>query len=47
MMNTNGRRIAEDEEFVRRLAGYMPGFELYLQFDSLVPSTLRNCVARI
>ena len=42
MMNTNGRRIAEDEEFVRRLAAYMPGFELYLQFDSLVPSTLQE-----
>ncbi len=42
MMNTNGRRIAEDEAFVRQLAGYMPGFELYLQFDSLEPSTLRE-----
>jgi uncharacterized radical SAM superfamily Fe-S cluster-containing enzyme/prolipoprotein diacylglyceryltransferase len=42
MLNTNGQRIAEDEAFVRRLAGYMPGFELYLQFDSLVPSTLRE-----
>ncbi len=34
MVNTNGVRIAQDEEFVRRLAGYMPDFELYLQFDS-------------
>lgn len=34
MVNTNGIRIAEDREFVRRLAGYMPDFELYLQFDS-------------
>ena len=42
MLNTNGRRIAKDEEFVRRLATYMPGFELYLQFDSLVPSTLQE-----
>ncbi|MCX6903350.1 MAG: radical SAM protein [Verrucomicrobia bacterium] len=42
MLNTNGRRIAEDAEFVRRLATYMPGFELYLQFDSLVPSTLQE-----
>ena len=41
MMNTNGRRIAEDEDFTRRLAAYRPGFELYLQFDSLVPSTLK------
>jgi 7,8-dihydro-6-hydroxymethylpterin dimethyltransferase len=42
MMNTNGQRIAADEAFVRRLAAYMPGFELYLQFDSLVPSTLQE-----
>ena len=35
MVNTNGLRIAKDAEFVERLAGYMPGFELYLQFDSL------------
>ena len=34
MVNTNGIRIAQDEEFARRLAGYMPDFELYLQFDS-------------
>ena len=35
MVNTNGLRIAREPEFVERLAGYMPGFELYLQFDSL------------
>ena len=35
MVNTNGLRIAKEPEFVERLAGYMPGFELYLQFDSL------------
>ena len=34
MVNTNGIRIAEDEAFARRLATYMPDFELYLQFDS-------------
>jgi uncharacterized radical SAM superfamily Fe-S cluster-containing enzyme len=34
MVNTNGIRIAQDKEFVSRLAGYMPDFELYLQFDS-------------
>ena len=34
MVNTNGVRIANDEQFAVRLAGYMPGFELYLQFDS-------------
>jgi len=34
MVNTNGVRIAASEEFTARLASYMPGFELYLQFDS-------------
>jgi uncharacterized radical SAM superfamily Fe-S cluster-containing enzyme len=34
MVNTNGIRIAEDEAFATRLAGYMPDFEIYLQFDS-------------
>jgi uncharacterized radical SAM superfamily Fe-S cluster-containing enzyme len=34
MVNTNGLKIAESEEFTRRLAGYMPDFEVYLQFDS-------------
>ncbi|MFN8012827.1 MAG: radical SAM protein [Holophagaceae bacterium] len=35
MVNTNGLRIAQDEAFAARLASYMPGFELYLQWDSL------------
>jgi len=35
MVNTNGIRIAQDEEFAKRLAKYMPQFEIYLQFDSL------------
>jgi len=35
MVNTNGVRIAADETFAKRLAEYMPDFELYLQFDSL------------
>ena len=35
MVNTNGIRIAQDEEFARRLADFMPQFEIYLQFDSL------------
>src|SRR6187455_21795 len=35
MVNTNGIRIAESEEFAARLAAYQPGFEIYLQFDSL------------
>ena len=34
MVNTNGIRIAQDEDFAKRLADYMPDFEVYLQFDS-------------
>ena len=34
MVNTNGLKIAESEEFTARLAEYMPDFEIYLQFDS-------------
>jgi uncharacterized radical SAM superfamily Fe-S cluster-containing enzyme len=35
MVNTNGLRIAKDAEFAARLKQYEPGFEVYLQFDSL------------
>ncbi len=35
MLNTNGLRIAQDPAFAERLAQYAPGFEIYLQFDSL------------
>lgn len=35
MVNTNGLRIAQEPDFAARLAHYQPGFELYLQFDSL------------
>jgi len=35
MINTNGLRIAKEPEFAERLAAYQPGFEVYLQFDSL------------
>jgi uncharacterized radical SAM superfamily Fe-S cluster-containing enzyme len=35
MVNTNGLRIAREPEFAAKLAEYQPGFELYLQFDSL------------
>jgi uncharacterized radical SAM superfamily Fe-S cluster-containing enzyme len=35
MVNTNGVKIAHDADMARRLAEYMPGFEIYLQFDSL------------
>jgi 7,8-dihydro-6-hydroxymethylpterin dimethyltransferase len=42
MLNTNGIRIAQDEDFVRELAAFKPGFEVYLQFDSLRPSVLKH-----
>lgn len=35
MLNTNGIRIAQEPDFARRLASFKPGFEVYLQFDSL------------
>jgi uncharacterized radical SAM superfamily Fe-S cluster-containing enzyme len=35
MINTNGLRIARESGFAERLAQFMPGFEVYLQFDSL------------
>lgn len=40
MLNTNGIRIAKDLEFTKRLASYMPDFEVYLQFDSFKPQAL-------
>jgi uncharacterized radical SAM superfamily Fe-S cluster-containing enzyme len=42
MLNTNGIRIAQDPVFVEKLASFKPGFEVYLQFDSLRPSVLKN-----
>ncbi|MBI3509688.1 MAG: radical SAM protein [Bacteroidetes bacterium] len=42
MLNTNGIRIAKEEEFVKRLAEYMPDFEIYLQFDSFRPDVLKK-----
>ena len=35
MVNTNGVRIAREDGFAEKLAAYAPGFEIYLQFDSL------------
>ncbi|OGO88033.1 MAG: hypothetical protein A2Y15_03190 [Clostridiales bacterium GWF2_36_10] len=35
MLNTNGIKLAEDIEFVKKLAPLTSGFEIYLQFDSL------------
>lgn len=42
MINTNGVRIASDREFVKQLAAIRPGFEVYLQFDSLEKAALEN-----
>ena len=41
MLNTNGVKIANDADFARRLKDYMPGFEVYLQFDSLKSEPLK------
>ena len=42
MVNTNGVRIAQDEEFVKRLADCAEDFEVYLQFDSFEPEVLKE-----
>ncbi len=42
MVNTNGLRIANDIEFVKRLETYSPGFEIYLQFDSFEEDALHE-----
>lgn len=43
MINTNGVRIAQDADFVQRLASYGPkGLEIYLQFDSLRAEALKE-----
>ncbi len=42
MLNTNGIRIATDPKFVEQLATLKPGFEVYLQFDSLKADALKN-----
>src|SRR5438067_11094784 len=39
MINTNGVRIARDEEFVRQLTAFKGNFEVYLQFDGFRQST--------
>jgi hypothetical protein len=42
MLNTNGIRIARDRTFVEQLAKLAPGFEVYLQFDSMKKTALEN-----
>jgi len=46
MLNTNGLRIAQDPGFAERLAEYAPGFEIYLQLDSLREEPLRRLRGR-
>jgi uncharacterized radical SAM superfamily Fe-S cluster-containing enzyme len=46
MLNTNGIRVAEEPDFAARLAQLMPGFEVYLQFDSLDADALRQLRGR-
>ncbi len=41
MINTNGVRLAQDRGFAERLAGYKPGIEIYLQFDSFRADALK------
>lgn len=42
MINTNGIRIAEDEEFTKELQQFIGGFEVYLQFDGFKESTYKT-----
>ncbi len=42
MVNTNGIRLAQEPDFVARLAEYKPGIEIYLQFDSLRGEVLKE-----
>jgi uncharacterized radical SAM superfamily Fe-S cluster-containing enzyme len=42
MLNTNGIRIAKEPDFAAALAQFKPGFEVYLQFDSLRPEALKS-----
>jgi len=42
MLNTNGKRIAEDEEFAKELGKFKGGFEVYLQFDGFDDKTYQH-----
>ena len=39
MLNTNGKRLAADRDFVRALGQFRGGFEIYLQFDGFERQT--------
>lgn len=42
MLNTNGRRIAKDDRFLKFLHDHHERIEIYLQFDGLRPQTYRS-----
>lgn len=42
LLNTNGLRIANDEEFVRELGKFKGKFEIYLQFDGFDKKTYEH-----
>lgn len=42
LINTNGIKIAKEVGFAERLLDMLPGFEVYLQFDSLRTATLKK-----
>ena len=42
MINTNGLKLANEPEFVQRLAEYSPDLEIYLQFDALDDHRLKQ-----
>ncbi|HSV43689.1 MAG TPA: radical SAM protein [Candidatus Bathyarchaeia archaeon] len=42
MLNTNGRRIAEDADFVKALAKFQGNFEVYLQFDGFASAIYKD-----
>jgi len=46
MINTNGIRIADDDSFIDHLNEFMPGIEVYLQFDSFRSAVLTKLRGR-
>ncbi len=46
MLNTNGIKIAEDEEFVKELSKFKGKFEIYLQFDGFDSKTYSHLRGR-
>lgn len=42
MLNTNGRRIAKDDRFLKFLHNHRRRIEIYLQFDGLRPATYQK-----